>query len=467
MGDPVTEYFQNKDWVKTINMDYIRNLYENTKIVDNKPLDNYNQYVFKIVEKILVKINEAINTDRTIIIPDYLKKILEVNYFNAGLELTHDYKEPILHIEFTINYSDENNNNMEIIEHIIHNTINNYSFIINTYDNYQFTITYNIKSFRLRQVSKTVETKISSIYIIPTININKSSSTECNFKFALHNFYKLALLNKDKEGITNEIKGVAGNFISDNIERVYTNYKQTNILKTTAKETEFKSKNELITQNTTPENNINITNAANLKIIEQYTLFRQIYTLPPYNHNNNESVKFYYMFTLLFSQAYISIPMTFLMNILYLYILRDNVHKSMNNFIPSDDIKNYQIYDKDNHLLIFKVILKINDNELMEQSIKKTGPTSCTIEITSIYNLKTDNLYVDTIIHRDDTGFYTLTIPTSNYFTKLFSEPVVFFIDTHQTQMGGVLSHTVTTTKQSSKSLATYRKTLKKHKRTA
>ena len=197
----------------------------------------------------------------------FFKKILEVNYFNAGLELTHDYKEPILHIEFTINYSDENNNNnMEIIEHIIHNTINNYSFIINTYDNYQFTITYNIKSFRqrLRQVSKTVETEISSIYIIPTININKSSSTECNFKFALHNFYKLALLNKDKEGITNEIKGVAGNFISDNIERVYTNYKQTNILKTTAKETEFKSKNELITQNTTPENNINITSICSI-----------------------------------------------------------------------------------------------------------------------------------------------------------------------------------------------------------
>ena len=63
---------------------------------------------------------------------------------------------------------------------------------------------------------------------------------------------------------------------------------------------------------------------------------------------------------------------------------------------------------------------------------KSIGSSTCGLEITSIYNLKTDKLYVDIKIHNDDNNLYNLSIPNSefDFIQKLVAEKTLIFIDT-------------------------------------
>jgi hypothetical protein len=214
-------------------------------------------------------------------------------------------------------------------------------------------------------------------------------------------------------------------FYVDNITRVYTNYKKTNILSDADNNIPFSKKDDLDHDTFAKLSTINTHN----RLKDSLDLYGILYSLPKYNDSTRN---FYYMFMFIFSQLYSKLT-DMLTNLFKLYILRDG--NLSDNYIVGANIAHYQIYDEVNKLLIFKGINLIKDIELMNQGIEATQNNSCTIEMTIIYNLATNNCYFDLKIRGDNDGKYTSATPKSNYFTKLFSQPKIFFISMSDTNI--------------------------------
>lgn len=403
-------------------------LYKKTRASAKAHVKNYNGFVLDIINQITTKVHNSVD----IVNPIPTDEILKVQFYNNELQdITNlTSAEIISHIEFTITYYENltpsiNNKNIANIEHIIRNIFNNCLFIEEN-NNFNFTITYVTKS--VSRIANKLESKTSYLCVIPTVS-NNASSIKISTNFAIRNYSKIVLL-KD----ANEVEHQLSLFIKDNIERVFTNYKKYDITHTSNIPQNIvpdNIKTKLLSEVTKNQNDITTEQGA-IQSIKTYSLEKTygyigiLYDLPQYDSNAEKSKLFYFMFTYLSAQKYLFALEAMLYQTIQLYIIskiKDDI------FIIEGDIVHQQIYDPVNNLLIIKVF-KYSYSVEMLGNIPFNKLILC--EITTIYDLKTDNLYINLIMHRGpDNDIFKFNKPVIDL-GWLFSKPTIFFIDTYQ-----------------------------------
>lgn len=448
----ITTKFLEKEFVKKIyNPDELSDQFTKTREFEKTEVKNYNGFILEIIHKII----KEVNNNTVISKSSETDEILQIKFYNRNLQdittkVLRDkiFTDIISHIDFTVKYynsfntsleprtiSRKNEKNRETIDGIIANIFNNCLFI--EYNNeFNFTITYVINT--ITKIGNELRPKRGYLQILPIIS-NNVSDTKIHTNFTIQNYSKLVFIDKDINA-----ESQLSLFIKDNIERVYTNYKKYDI-----------TDQSLVPQNMISDN-IKAKLLEEIKIIkpdiftetdaikeiktysteDAYKYIEKLYDLPEYKKDDEKSKLFYLMFTYLFAQKYSLAIEAIFYNLVQPYIsltIKDD------KFIVVGDIIHQEIYDPVNSLLIFKVFkYGFSGENIMSTTVNKL----ILCEITTIYDLNTDNLYVDLIMHRDhENDLYKFSKPVVTL-DWLFSKPKIFFIDTHQERtLGHTTSH--------------------------